>query len=574
MSNKTNPNQIFGLTPHQIRAQEIPVAPSAPIEAPDKSDVITEVTELFQSTYDQEGPDGLIALCYSTHPNDVKAGMKAMLEEDPDQAIAAMVTALTASDEACAAWEAFTSELAPIEAEGEELIGESEEDSEHEAETESQEIEEEPNEPEFKAGEAIESINAYGISGQPVMVSGVKHGCYLAGYNQAKLGTFGQVEASYRRVGEKRTAKEARRVAAIMGDDLARQAQSISWEKINDRGWDMSDFESRLGDLVGYINAESDTEVSAHVTRETNDGFEIVAPSETFTNLEEAKQYCEEAMRKNGRSKYAQMVESHGTNFEVEILDPTHLKLKMEGTDRWGIPLHFAQIQPEMLEQLKAQGFVTDDGNHFVYNEGSQAKMAGNRIAVDKATMDYFVAYFKEYGAMLTRPLAFKKSAKKVAQEDVQAQSAFEWSQSGDGFVGIYKGLTFFVINNPDTGKLDMYDDDQEHIGQAPDLEQAGIFLKEQVDAGRLAGFDYQAGYGDATGKFEAAEKDIKRMEDMRDKADGDEQKILQLAFNMARAINKEDKASRRADAAEKVFGGSLGIQVAKIFEDRARELE
>ena len=302
--------------------------------------------------------------------------------------------------------------------------------------------------------------------------------------------------------------------------------------------------------------------------------FDLPESEQTFTNLEEAKQYCEEAMRKNGRSKYAQMVESHGTNFEVEILDPTHLKLKMEGTDRWGIPLHFAQIQPEMLEQLKAQGFVTDDGNHFVYNEGSQAKMAGNRIAVDKATMDYFVAYFKEYGAMLTRPLAFKKSAKKVAQEDVQAQSAFEWSQSGDGFVGIYKGLTFFVINNPDTGKLDMYDDDQEHIVQAPDLEQAGIFLKEQVDAGRLAGFDYQAGYGDATGKFEAAEKDIKRMEDMRDKADGDEQKILQLAFNMARAINKEDKASRRADAAEKVFGGSLGIQVAKIFEDRARELE
>lgn len=68
-------------------------------------------------------------------------------------------------------------------------------------------------------------------------------------------------------------------------------------------------------------------------------------------------------------------VTSNGTNFEYEILDATHIKMKMEGTNRWGIPLHFEQLQPEVKAQLQVAGLATS--HHFVYSEQpAPAKLA------------------------------------------------------------------------------------------------------------------------------------------------------------------------------------------------------
>lgn len=52
----------------------------------------------------------------------------------------------------------------------------------------------------------------------------------------------------------------------------------------------------------------------------------------------------------------------------------------------------------------------------------------------------------------------------------------------------VYKGKSFTVKNNPNTGKMDMFDNEGNHIGQAPSVETATDFIKKQVDAGRLVG--------------------------------------------------------------------------------------
>lgn len=53
-------------------------------------------------------------------------------------------------------------------------------------------------------------------------------------------------------------------------------------------------------------------------------------------------------------------------DYEVQILDGTHLQYRLMGTEKWAIPLHIAQLSPEWIKQLKAKGLTTDDGRHFV----------------------------------------------------------------------------------------------------------------------------------------------------------------------------------------------------------------
>lgn len=83
------------------------------------------------------------------------------------------------------------------------------------------------------------------------------------------------------------------------------------------------------------------------------------------------------------------------------------------------------------------------------------------------------------------------------------------------------------------------------------------------------------AGFKDAKGT-EPGEKDIIRLEDIKKKAAGDPSKILQLVRNIAKAIGKgssgssQDKAERRAKAAEQVFPGEFGKILADIFRDVA----
>ena len=80
-----------------------------------------------------------------------------------------------------------------------------------------------------------------------------------------------------------------------------------------------------------------------------------------------------------------------------------------------------------------------------------------------------------------------------------------------------------------------------------------------------------KAGYGDVKG-LEPADKDIKRIEDLRDKADGDEAKMHKLAQNMANTFKTStsyEKCIRRAKAADLLELGG----VAKIFYKKAEEI-
>lgn len=68
-----------------------------------------------------------------------------------------------------------------------------------------------------------------------------------------------------------------------------------------------------------------------------------------------------------------------------------------------------------------------------------------------------------------------------------------------------------------------------------------------------------------------AGSKDIARMESLMAKAKGDQDKEMQYAGNMAKAITNAGKAQARGEAAEQVFGKAS--PVAKVFFDRAQEL-
>jgi hypothetical protein len=51
--------------------------------------------------------------------------------------------------------------------------------------------------------------------------------------------------------------------------------------------------------------------------------------------------------------------------YEIEIIDSTHAKMRLKGTERWGTPLHFAQIRSEVISDLKKQGAIEDRGRFF-----------------------------------------------------------------------------------------------------------------------------------------------------------------------------------------------------------------
>ena len=50
-------------------------------------------------------------------------------------------------------------------------------------------------------------------------------------------------------------------------------------------------------------------------------------------------------------------------DFEIEIIDGTHIKFRVKGTERWAIPLHFNQVDDTMMDALKKKGVV--QGNFF-----------------------------------------------------------------------------------------------------------------------------------------------------------------------------------------------------------------
>lgn len=65
-------------------------------------------------------------------------------------------------------------------------------------------------------------------------------------------------------------------------------------------------------------------------------------------------------------------------------------------------------------------------------------------------------------------------------------------------------------------------------------------------------------------------EKDFKRMQDIVTKSQGDNDKIIQHVMNMAKAIDKSDKAYRRGEAALAILPPDVAERAAKIFFARA----
>jgi hypothetical protein len=53
------------------------------------------------------------------------------------------------------------------------------------------------------------------------------------------------------------------------------------------------------------------------------------------------------------------------TVYEVEIMDETHLRMRSKGTGIWGIPWHIAQLDNDIIEQLRKQGYVDKISNGF-----------------------------------------------------------------------------------------------------------------------------------------------------------------------------------------------------------------
>ncbi len=49
--------------------------------------------------------------------------------------------------------------------------------------------------------------------------------------------------------------------------------------------------------------------------------------------------------------------------YEVEIIDSTHLRYRYVELTQWASPLHFCQVSDEMMNQLKELGMV--EGNFF-----------------------------------------------------------------------------------------------------------------------------------------------------------------------------------------------------------------
>jgi len=72
----------------------------------------------------------------------------------------------------------------------------------------------------------------------------------------------------------------------------------------------------------------------------------------------------------------------------------------------------------------------------------------------------------------------------------------------------------------------------------------------------------------------QAGDKDHKRIQDIVTKSNGDGGKILQLVMNMAKSIDKADKARRRGEAALHNLPKDVAQRAAQIFFARADFLD
>lgn len=107
--------------------------------------------------------------------------------------------------------------------------------------------------------------------------------------------------------------------------------------------------------------------------------------------------------------------------------------------------------------------------------EDNCKRASDGRWATLSTAADFDEGYFTE---LTVTPFPAAKSARLLKEGKM--------SRLGDGTIKVGSKM-FSWSNNPNTGKIDMYDEDGEHIGVAPNVEAAKEFLKKQVAAGRLS---------------------------------------------------------------------------------------
>ena len=74
-------------------------------------------------------------------------------------------------------------------------------------------------------------------------------------------------------------------------------------------------------------------------------------------------------MKSNKLSNNVGIITMFGHNYEAQLLDHTHIKFRMLGSNKWGWGQHYGQLRPEVIKQIKELGYHHSNGNWFLYND-------------------------------------------------------------------------------------------------------------------------------------------------------------------------------------------------------------
>jgi hypothetical protein len=130
----------------------------------------------------------------------------------------------------------------------------------------------------------------------------------------------------------------------------------------------------------------------------------------------------------------------HGAKFHVKTLDSTHAAMRMDGTEKWGIPQHIAQLSPEAHKQLSASGHISTPssggGSHFVHHDEIE-KSEAPKVAAPKPTAESY-PQLKSEGLKKAAPKPMVQSYKQMkAAEDVKGVHAPLSAGSGHSMAGV-----------------------------------------------------------------------------------------------------------------------------------------
>jgi hypothetical protein len=216
------------------------------------------------------------------------------------------------------------------------------------------------------------------------------------------------------------------------------------------------------------------------------------------------------------------------------------------------VVIHVASsISKHYLEGMNKEQLLQVLSQLGVKVEGNKVKRKDLQIAITASAKEDFVSYLKE---QLIPDL--KESGSKETAKDFETLVAFI---KGASFFGGFKKDDFVEYLE---GTLIP---DLEEMGSEATAKdfQEGITL---IAASVVTADDFDdAEHKDAPGT-KPAMKDMKRLQDIKAKSGGSNDKALQLCRQMAGAIGDSEKALRRARAAKAVFPGALGQKMYKIF--------